>query len=73
LSTLAHAEASFSALPITEEIAREWGRLVTEARDKNRRAPINDVWIAATASVHGLVVVTQDRDYDGLDVPVLRV
>jgi predicted nucleic acid-binding protein len=73
LATLAYAEANFEAIPIDERVAREWGRLVVDARDRNRRSPINDAWIAATAVVHGLVVVTQDSDYDGLDVPVLLV
>ena len=73
LATLAYAEANFEAIPIDERVAREWGRLVVEARDRNRRAPINDTWIAATAIVHGLVVVTQDNDYDALDVPVIIV
>jgi hypothetical protein len=31
----------------------------------------NDGWIAATAIAHGLPLVTQDRDYDG--VPGLDV
>ena len=73
LATLAYAEANFEAIPIDERVAREWGRLVVDARDRNRRAPINDTWIAATAIVHGLVVVTQDNDYDALDVPVIIV
>jgi predicted nucleic acid-binding protein len=73
LATLAYAEANFEAIPIDERVAREWGRLVVDARDRNRRSPINDSWIAATAVVHDLVVVTQDSDYDALDVPVLIV
>lgn len=33
--------------------------------------PLNDSWIAATAVVHGLPVVPQDGDFDG--VPGLDV
>lgn len=40
-------------------------------RASGHRMPINDSWIAATALVHGMAVVTQDADYD--DVPGLRV
>jgi predicted nucleic acid-binding protein len=36
-----------------------------------RRMPANDSWIAATALLHGLPVITQDDDYVG--VPGLEV
>ena len=73
LATLSLAEGTFEAIPVDGRVAREWGRIVVDARARGRRAPVNDAWIAATASVHGLCVVTQDGDYDAFDVPVVRV
>ncbi|MGH9168750.1 MAG: PIN domain-containing protein [Acidimicrobiia bacterium] len=36
--------------------------------------PINDSWIAATALAHGMVVVTQDDDFDVVhDLAVVKV
>jgi predicted nucleic acid-binding protein len=73
VATLGFVESTFAPLPVDSDVAHAWGRIVAAARRAGRRTPVNDCWIAATALVHGLVVVTQDRDYDGLDVPVLRI
>ena len=43
-------------------------------RSRQRRVPILDALIAATAIVEQLPIVTQDRDYDAiLGVEVIRV
>jgi predicted nucleic acid-binding protein len=34
---------------------------------------VQDAWIAATARAYGAAVYTQDDDFDGLDVEVVRV
>lgn len=60
-----------SPIPIDEEIAFAWARLHIELREKKRRMPGNDAWIAATAIHLSVPVVTQDADYD--DVPRLDV
>ena len=55
-------------LPIDDRIAIEWGRLsaVRTRGDADR-------FIAATATVHGLSLVTRNvRDFEDLDVPVLN-
>ncbi|TKT82970.1 type II toxin-antitoxin system VapC family toxin [Aquamicrobium sp. LC103] len=55
-------------LPITEDVALEWGRL--SARHRRGEA---DALIAATAIVHGLTVVTRNiADFDGTGVAVLN-
>lgn len=73
LLTLSLAEGTFEAIPVDGRVAREWGRIVVDARRRGRRAPVNDAWIAATAAVYGLTVVTQDGDYEAFDVPFVRV
>ena len=45
------------ALDIDQLVAAAYGRL----RAERGRAPSNDLWIAATAAAHGLVLVTRDR------------
>ena len=53
-------ESTFEALPITPEIAREWGRLAAAVRNRGgqprRRAM--DLAIAATANAHGVPLLT---------------
>jgi hypothetical protein len=55
-------------LYIDGDVAEEWGRL--RAR---RASPVIDAWLAATARVHELTLVTRNtRDFRGLDVPVFN-
>lgn len=50
------------------DVTEEWGRL--RAR---RNAPVVDSFLAATARVHDLTLVTRNtRDFRSLDVPVLN-
>lgn len=54
-------------LPVTEQVALEWGRL-----SARRRRGEADGLIPATAKVHGLTVATRNvADFAGADVPVL--
>src|ERR1700742_1098766 len=55
-------ESTFDALPVTVEIAREWGRLSAAVRNRGgqpRRRSI-DLVIAATAHVHGVPLLTHN-------------
>ena len=70
LITLSTA-STLDPLPIDGEVAQAWARLRIALHDAGRRMPVNDSWIAATAIAHGIPVVTQDDDYDG--VPGLEV
>jgi predicted nucleic acid-binding protein len=70
LETVSRAEA-LEPLPIDSNVAHAWATLRLALRDHDRRMPINDSWIAATAIAHHLPVVAQDTDYDG--VPGLEV
>jgi predicted nucleic acid-binding protein len=56
----------FEPLPIDEAVSEVWALLVSQMRAANRRIPINDSWIAATAIAHNIPVVTQDNDYAGI-------
>ncbi len=70
LRTLNRAE-SFEPFVIDRDVGGAWAALRLALGNAGRRMPLNDSWIAATALAHGMPVVTQDDDYDG--VPGLEV
>ncbi|MFC4060423.1 type II toxin-antitoxin system VapC family toxin [Planomonospora corallina] len=64
----------FEPLPVDEPVSEAWALLVSRLRAAGRKVPINDSWIAATALAHGVPVVTQDADYDGIPgIDVIRL
>lgn len=55
-------------LPVTQDVALEWGRL-----SAGNPPPVIDGLIAATALVHGLTVVTRNvADFEPTGVPLLN-
>jgi toxin FitB len=55
-------EAAFQPLPVTAEVAREWGRLAAAVKGrggKPRRRAV-DLAIVATANIHGVPLLTQN-------------
>ena len=44
-------------------VAREYGRLKQRLREKGRPIPDNDIWIAAAAKRHGMILVTRDSHF----------
>ena len=44
-------------------IAREYGRLKQRLQERGRPLPENDIWMAASAKYHGLVLITRDRHF----------
>ena len=73
LSTYQLAQC-FEPLGIDEAVSEAWALLVCRLRAANRRVPINDSWIAATAMAHNVPIVTQDRGYDAMpDVEIITI
>ena len=70
LATLSEALA-LDPLPVDQSVAEAWARLRVLLRDMQKRMPVNDSWIAATAMSLGVPVVTQDEDY--VEVPGLKI
>jgi len=67
---LARVEAflsSITVLPCTLEVARNYGRVNLALRTKGKPIPQNDLWIAATALTHGLILATGDRHFAEID------
>ena len=67
LATL-DAVSAVEALPVTAEAARHWARLRTRLAEEGRTAKINDLWIAAVASANDMDVVSQDDDFDAIEI-----
>ena len=59
--------AGRSILSCDLHVAREYGRLKQHLHEKGRPLPENDIWIAATAKCHDLVLVTRDRHFREVD------
>jgi predicted nucleic acid-binding protein len=74
VATLSAVESTWDPLPVDAEVARTFARIVADLRARQRRVPILDALIAATAVVEQIPIVTQDRDYDAIPgVTVIRV
>ncbi|MEM8814036.1 MAG: type II toxin-antitoxin system VapC family toxin [Pseudomonadota bacterium] len=59
-------------LDVTRPVARRWGEFTAEARRNGRTLAAPDGLIAATASVHGLAVMTRNRaDFQVTGVPIV--
>ncbi len=73
LATLTNA-LRMEPIPVDDEVAASWAALRILLRDRGRRMPVNDSWIAATAMALRVPVVTQDDDYPTLPgLEVVRV
>ncbi len=67
LSTL-DAISTVEALPVTTEAALHWATLRTRLAEEGRRVKINDLWIAAIASANGMDIVSQDDDFEAIEL-----
>jgi predicted nucleic acid-binding protein len=73
LTTLT-AALELDPVPVDDDVAAQWARLRVVLRDMERRMPVNDSWIAATAMALQVPVLAQDDDYFELDgLSVIRV
>ena len=74
LRTVSRIERDFDPIPIDPEVARVFASIVAETRQHGRRPKVMDTWIAATAVRHGLVVFSQDADFENIpQVQVRRI
>ena len=74
LSTLRAVQTTYEALPVDDQVASSFARIVADARGAGQRPTVQDSSIAVTAAAHGVPVYTQDADFDGIPgVEVVRV
>jgi tRNA(fMet)-specific endonuclease VapC len=60
-------------IPHDLDTAKRYGALKAAQRSKGRPIPENDIWVAASALQHGLILAARDRHFEyvaGLDVEV---
>ena len=65
--------ARFVLVPYTSELAQTWARLMTHARRVGRRLEAGDTWIAASAVLYDVPLLTNDKDFVGLEFQGLEV
>ena len=53
----------YNILQIDEAAARSYGSIKTVLRKKGTPIPENDIWIAALAQHHELIIVTRDKHF----------
>lgn len=61
------ASPRVTVVPVSEETADAYARVFALLRKKGRPIPVNDLWIAATALQHGLVLVTLDEHFQSVE------
>jgi len=68
-------ESRFTALPLDDNVAREWGRLqaAVASRDANPRKRSADLAIAATANVHDAMLLTRNLKDFTIIADLIRV
>ena len=49
------------------DTAREYGLIKNELRQKGRPIPENDIWVAAIAQQHDLILVTRDKHFGEIE------
>lgn len=57
----------------SEDVIAAYARIDAESHARGRRMGKNDLWIAASASVLGAVILTTDADFDHLHPSIVRV
>ena len=60
-------------LPLGKESARRYAHIQSSLRTAGTPVPTNDLWIAATAMEHGLVVVTLDKHFAKIPQIICRL
>ena len=67
LSAIARLLAACPTIPCGEATGRSYARLRHRLRQSGRPIPENDLWIAATAVEHDLVLVTRDEHFAAIE------
>lgn len=65
--------AASMVLPCDTETARYYGAAKDRLRAKGRPLPENDIWVAATALQHGILLVARDAHFGEVEnLPLLK-
>lgn len=61
------ASPRVAVVPVDEGTADSYARVYALLRRKGRPIPVNDLWIAATALQHGLILVTHGSQFQAIE------
>lgn len=74
MQTLLSVRERAAGIPVDQRVASAYARLASAALKNGKKPRVQDTWIAATASVYGVEVWTQDDDFtEFASVDVVRV
>ena len=59
--------SNYPILPIDDKISMSYGEIKSQLVKKGFTIPENDIWIAATAMVHRLTLITFDSHFSNID------
>ena len=59
--------ATCTSVGLDEATTQHYGALKAELRRRGRPIPENDIWIAASALRHRMIVVTRDQHFDHIE------
>jgi tRNA(fMet)-specific endonuclease VapC len=54
-------------LPLVAETAEHYAGILWQLKRKGKPIPSNDIWVAASAMEHGLVLLTRDSHFQSID------
>ncbi len=60
-------------IPYTIKLAETWAQVMNISQHEGRRFSSGDCWIAATAVLYEIPLLTHDKDFMNHDIPGLRV
>lgn len=62
-----------AVLPIVQATSIRYGTILTALRKNGNPIPTNDIWIAASAMEHGLIIVTTDAHFGKIPQVISRI
>jgi tRNA(fMet)-specific endonuclease VapC len=54
-------------LPVTSEVAEQFAEVLIMLLQKGKPIPVNDIWVAAIARAHDLILVSGDEHFQYVD------
>jgi tRNA(fMet)-specific endonuclease VapC len=63
----------FTIIPYDERLIYEWAEISTESERQGYRFECGDAWIAATARLFNLPLLTHDSDFARVKIPGFKV
>lgn len=73
LERLVELERTYTAIPVDDDVASAYARIIASERERGRRPRAMDALIAATALARGLTLYTRDRGLAAISGPAVEL